>query len=112
MEKYPDFEFFNNERLQISANFVIGRLAAKYNGVIDSDVINCQYVNGSAIKIPKWILQMNGHKLEELYRSAFDEFRRYNHPGALYDIIFKKVLSHLPCFISSDLFDTYHKIHG
>lgn len=114
------FPSLTNEKLQFACNFVLERLQNNISQNLEdelfipisnrNDFITCHYVGGAEIILPKWILQTNGHTLQNIYKKTFREFGKYSHDNKLLEMVFRKVINLLPGFISVDILNTYKKI--
>jgi hypothetical protein len=152
-ETHVDFRSFENERLQIAANYVISKLemtAIKYVRVKHEDAksstelkvdsvqeisdlqksatyvseqvagtsedkfqvewVNCKYVGGQSIQIPKWYLHMKGHLIKPLLKETFHPLRRYKTEQDLKVAILDRVIDDLPTLIPNSILDVFQRI--
>jgi AAA15 family ATPase/GTPase len=62
-----------NSQLQKIADWVIGKVSAKYKGAssLASSSMEVKYYNNKTLRLPNWYLQMNGHELETKLKETF-----------------------------------------
>lgn len=107
-QTHLDFAVFDDSRLQGIADFVVGRVQQNLPNQIAIDNIECRYVGGRKIQIPKWYLTMQGHDLEGLVKNIFNGLNRFHREGDLKRAVIEKVLDDLrslvpDCFLKAFL---------
>lgn len=95
-----EYELIQSNQAQNAIDYIVGALAPKcLPESKDDDVKNCDYGYGQ-LKIPKWYLNYNGHKLKEKLLSVFSPLASIELAGPhtvdiiLIDIMAK--ISHIP----------------
>ncbi|MCT9014530.1 AAA family ATPase [Cupriavidus gilardii] len=99
-ENFSAFERMDNERLQVAVDCVVSRLCG-YCTANDPDRVDCSYVGGAVVKVPKHLLLMQGHDYERALKDAFPKLNAFNRGGdsALKMAVLEKVIDDLPQFV-------------
>ncbi len=63
----------------------------------DGTLVDCRYVGGFSVQVPKWYLEIPGHQLEERLLATYPEFNRYR--GRLKAEVIDKAFNDFPEFI-------------
>ncbi|MDF6480583.1 hypothetical protein NLO56_24465, partial [Escherichia coli] len=57
-ETHLDFARFDDSKLQGIANFVVGKVQQKLSAETAADSMECRYVGGKSIQVPRWYTAM------------------------------------------------------
>jgi len=106
-ENYTNFVAFDSARLQEVANFVVNKVKSYIfptveNETVEGDNLQCQYLGGQIINLPKWFLHTQGHDLETALKNAFQELKRFQKESHLKLEIITKVIDDVPSLIPYD----------
>ncbi len=111
-ETHLDFARFDNSKLQGIANFVVNKVQQKLPNGIAADSIECRYVGGRSIQVPRWYITMQGHDLEGLLKTVFGELNRFHREGDLKRAIIEKVLDDLRSLIPDCFLKAFSSIQA
>ena len=111
-ETHADFTRFSDDRLQGIADFVVGKVKQRLTSEVATDTIEYCYVGGSSICVPSWYMTMQGHDLEGLLKSTFDELKRFHREGDLKRAIISKVIDELRSLIPDCLLKLFSSIQA
>ena len=114
-ETYIDFAKFDNNRLQSIADFVVNKVETHISTTVNDEAdekLQCKYLNKQIIRLPKWFLKIQGHKLEENLKTAFPKLRQYINEPDLKLAILDKVIDDVPSLIPHDVVDLFKEIQG
>lgn len=98
-QTHLDFAGFDNGKLQGIADFVVSKVQQNLPNETAGDSVECRYVGGNSIQIPRWYITMQGHDLEGLLKAIFGELNRFHREGDLKRAIIEKVLDDLRSLI-------------
>ncbi|WP_287732373.1 AAA family ATPase [Microcystis sp. M090S1] len=102
-ETYVDFGTFDDTRLQQIADFIVEKVKPKIQSEVQDDCLLCQYLSGKTIKLPKWFLRIQGHKLEEILKELFPKLNKFKKEPELKLEIISKVIDDFPSLIPYDI---------
>ncbi len=110
-ETFIDLKNFNKERLQIVADYVIGKVSAIVNPTDNTSVV-VKLLNGIEINLPKWYLHHQGHTLEEQILKAFPQLNaiKKGKEETLKVEILNKVVDDIPNIISHDILEVLKSV--
>ncbi|ABC36976.1 AAA ATPase domain protein [Burkholderia thailandensis E264] len=111
-ETHADFTRFSDDRLQGIADFVVAKVKQRLTSEVATDTIECRYVGGNSIRVPSWYMTMQGHDLEGLLKSTFDELKRFHREGDLKRAIILKVIDELRSLIPDCLLKLFSSIQA
>ena len=112
-ETYIDFAKFDTSRLQQIADFLVKKVKPhlpQKSTDDKTDQIECKYVNGKTIKLPKFYLQTQGHQLEDSLKKTFPQLKRFKEEDKLKMEIIRKVIDDIPGLIPDDLLCVFKQI--
>lgn len=102
-ETYVDFGTFDDTRLQQIADFIVEKVKPKIQSEVQDDCLLCQYLSRKTIKLPKWFLRIQGHKLEEILKDLFPKLKKFKQEPELKLEIISKVIDDFPSLIPYDI---------
>lgn len=111
-ETHLDFARFDDSKLQGIANFVVGKVQQKLSAETAADSMECRYVGGKSIQVPRWYTAMQGHDLEGLLKTVFGDLNRFHREGDLKRAIIEKVLDDLRSLIPDCFLKTFSSIQA
>jgi hypothetical protein len=100
----------DGSRLQFAADFVINRLANTLPVQGDTHLVDCAYVGGHAVKQPLWLMNMQGHALEDALKQAFPALKRFHGEPDLKRAVLARVIDDLPTLIPACVLDVFKEI--
>jgi energy-coupling factor transporter ATP-binding protein EcfA2 len=109
-ETHTDFTRFGDGRLQGIADFVVSKVKQQLTSEVATDTIECRYVGGNSVRVPSWYMTMQGHDLEGLLKSTFDELKRFHREGDLKRAVILKVIDELRSLIPDCLLKLFSLI--
>jgi AAA domain, putative AbiEii toxin, Type IV TA system len=109
-ETYFHLPTFENNRLQIVANFMVDKLKKFKPENYQDETKICQYVNGKSVDLPSWFLEIQGHHLEDTLKSIFDELKKHKREADLKKAIINKIIDHIPLLIPMDFLSLFKEI--
>ncbi|MCA8164319.1 ATP-dependent nuclease [Burkholderia cepacia] len=109
-ETHTNFPQLQNNRLQGIANFVIDGVRNAITNNPSTDEIECRYVGGNLIRIPRWYMTTQGHELENLLKTRFPNLKQFHREGDLKRAVLSKVIDDLPSFIPDCILDIFSLI--
>jgi ABC-type multidrug transport system ATPase subunit len=112
-ETFIDLKNFDKYRLQMVADYVIGKVSVIVNPT-DSTLIAVKLLNQIEISIPKWYLHHQGHTLEEQILKAFPQLNsiKKGKEEALKLEILNKIVDDIPSILSHDILDVLKSVQG
>jgi AAA15 family ATPase/GTPase len=111
-ERYTDIEKFDNARLQVIVNFIVDKSGTILPVNSELDTLECKYVGGQVVKIPKWFLNIQGHELESGLKKLFPQLNRFRRDDELKLEILLKVVDDVPQLMSIDFIDLFREIQN
>lgn len=109
-ETYFDLPTFDNDRLQIAANFIVDNFEKFKPENSQDETKICEYINGKFVNLPLWFLEMQGHQLEDNLKKTFNELNQYRREADLKKAIIKKIIDHIPLLIPMDFISLFKEI--
>lgn len=109
-ETHSDFTRFSDSRLQDIANFVLNKVQQQLTSETATDSIECRYVGGNSIRVPRWYMTMQGHDLEGLLKTTFDGLKCFHREGDLKRAVILKVIDELRSLIPDCLLKLFSSI--
>ena len=110
-ETYVDFGTFDSSRLQEIADFVVDKVKEHVSlPISENDTLQCQYLSGKNINLPKWYLQTQGHQIEANLKETFHQLRRFQREPELKLEIITKVIDDIPSLIPEDIMLLFKQI--
>lgn len=109
-EKYTDFNKLDDAKLQMIADYVVDQVRTKAGNPTDGDILECEYVEGQKIRLPKWFLTIQGHLLESYIKEIWRPLNKYTREGELKIEIIEKVIDDLPELIPKEILLTLSSI--
>jgi len=110
-ETYVDIAKFDNDRLQVVANFIVSKVKNFSPPTSEEKNISCEYVGGQVISLPLWFLQIQGHELEKTLTDIFPKLRGLQKRQSQLKLeILRKVVDDIPTLIPKDLISLFEKI--
>ncbi|MEM7611099.1 MAG: AAA family ATPase [Pseudomonadota bacterium] len=103
-ESYIDAREFDSGRAQKLVDAVVVRLLPNANE-LERTVV--QYCGGATASVPKSLLLMRGHDLEELIKNTFPRLKQYTAESALKREVVLGIYAEMPGLIPSDLITTF-----
>jgi ABC-type branched-subunit amino acid transport system ATPase component len=103
---------FNNDRLQVVADFVVNKVRDVVLPTSEGDNILCQYIAGQSIKLPTWFLHVQGHDLEKKLKSIFPPLNKFQRESELKYEILHKIIDDIPVLISQDFVTLFQQIQS
>lgn len=77
----------------------------------DATLVSCGLVSGRAVRLPRWVLERQGHSLAEDWVSAFPELNQYGRDeNRLVKAVGSLVVPDVPELLSSDFADLFRTI--
>lgn len=73
-------------------------------------LIDCKYVGGQILKLPKWYLHLKGHELEANLKAIFPELNRFQREPDLKIEVIKKVIDDIPDLVAIDFLELFKEI--
>jgi AAA domain, putative AbiEii toxin, Type IV TA system len=107
---YFDLPTFDNDRLQIVANFIVDKFKKNKPENYQDETRICEYINKKSVKLPSWFLEMQGHQLEHNLKNTFNELNKYRREGDLKKAIINKIIDHIPLLIPMDFITLFKEI--
>lgn len=107
-EIYTDIRLFDNSRLQRVVDAVLRLL--EWSDM--SDLVECKYLNGRVVTIPRSFLMQDGHALETSLKVRFKQLGRFTKEPQLKQEILVKVLDDFRGFLSVDILETLRAIQA
>jgi energy-coupling factor transporter ATP-binding protein EcfA2 len=111
-ERYTDIEKFDNARLQVIVDFIIGKAATMLPADLGLGVLKCEYAGGQVVDIPKWFLNVRGHDLEKNFKELFPQLKRFRKDDELKLEILRKAVDDIPQLLSMDFIDLFREIQN
>lgn len=97
---------FTADVAQNIANEILVKLNVKIENTVD-----CEYVGGMKLQLPKEFLNTNGHELEDyIYQIKIPCLNSYNNPNALMSAVVKRVVKDYRDFLPKAVLDTILQI--
>lgn len=109
-ETYFDLPTFDNDRLQVAANFIVDKFEKFKPENSQDETKICEYINGKFVDLPSWFLEMQGHQLEDNLKKTFNELNQYRREADLKKAIIKKIIDHIPLLIPMDFISLFKEI--
>lgn len=115
-ETYVDIAKFDNDRLQVVANFIVSKVKEVKNfapPTSEEKNISCEYVGGQVISLPSWFLQIQGHELEKTLTDIFPQLKGLQRRQSQLKLeILGKVIDDIPTLIPKDLISLFNEINN
>jgi len=111
-DKYTDFANFNEAKLQAIADCIVKKVQSETKIPMNTDLKESEYICGLKIKLPAWLLLIQGHELESIFKKLFPELNRFKNEGDLKMEIINKVIDDMPEFIPKDLLNVLESIQN
>lgn len=92
------------------ASYVIKEVSNKLDINEDGITSTITYVGGLQISISNWILEMNGHALEESVKNTFHPLKRFRNENDLKSDIIRKVMTDFPQYVPYEFIDLFSSI--
>ena len=105
-----DLRNFENDRLQIVANFIVDRLKPFEPENSQAGTKVCEYSNGKAVNLPSWFLEIQGHQLEKNLQTTFSQLKKYQREADLKKAIISKIIDRIPSLIPMDFLLLFKQI--
>lgn len=102
-ETYVDFSKMDNERLQKAADFVVGKFTSQMDNSCGTETRSCSYIGGNEIDLPVWLLTLQGHKLEQILKTAFPALNAFHGEAGLKNAVLERVVDDLPSLIPTSI---------
>jgi ABC-type branched-subunit amino acid transport system ATPase component len=109
-ETYFDLPTFDNERLQVVANFILDKLKVLKLEDSKEETKICEYSNRKAVDLPLWFLEIQGHHLEDTLKNIFNGLKKYKREADLKKAIINKIIDHIPLLIPMDFISLFKEI--
>jgi len=95
-----------NSRLQHIADYIVYSVlpGTPSDGV---KKLKCEYLDGQFVFLPESFMLMQGHELEDLFKSKLDGLKRYHRTNDLKSNILKRVIDEFPSLIPRCLLDAF-----
>lgn len=91
------------------AAYVVGEIEKSLPDSIAAST-EVRYVGNFQIAMKRWILEMNGHELEEAIKNTFPPLQRFRSENDLKSDVIKKVVTDLPQFVPYDFIELFDSI--
>lgn len=111
-ERYIDIEKFDNARLQLIVDFIVNKTATLLPVDSELGAVECKYVGGQVVNIPKWFLNVQGHELESNFKKLFQQLNRFRKDDQLKLEILRKAVDDVPQLLSIDFIDLFQEIQN
>lgn len=105
-----DLRNFENDRLQVIANFIVDKLKPFKPENFQEVTRVCEYKNGKAVNIPSWLLEMQGHQLEINLKKTFSQLNKYQREADLKKEVINKIIDRIPSLIPMDFVSLFKEI--
>ena len=107
---YVHFAKLDNLQLQTIADFIVNKVRAYLQLQIKEELSLCEYVGGQTIHLPRWFLEIQGHRLETILKEIFPQLKRFQQEPQLKREILLKVIDDVPILIPKDFLLLFQKI--
>jgi hypothetical protein len=109
-ENYLSTAVFPSSRLQTMAQYMMDKLSAVENAVREGERVACRYVGGASIDISKGFLCLNGHTLEEAWKTAFPKLNSYHDNKGFCFAVLARIADEVPTLLSADFLQVFREI--
>jgi len=105
------FNRADQKRLQAVADHM---LSLTFHGANSTDkkTVVANLVGGQSICLPRWFVDMPGHKLAEVWLEAIPAFKRFRDEAGLRDAVVSFVVADVPQLLSRDFLDVMTALAG
>lgn len=114
MKEYSlrNFGQISNNDLQVIVNGMVQYCIELKQDDASEGNLQIGYLNGMIAEIPKWFIEVNGHKLEEFLQNKFLPIRRVEKRKSekLVNIILHNIMEDFPEFIPMEFLELFKKI--
>lgn len=111
-ETYIHMATFNNNRLQVIADFIVDQVRTYASVPTEESKKPCEYIGGQIINLPGWFLQIQGHQLEDMLKNIFKELKSFQQEDRLKREILSKVVDDVPQLLSKDFLALFSAIQN
>ena len=105
-----DLRNFENDQLQVIANFIVDKLKPFKPENSQELTKVCEYKNGKTVNIPSWLLEMQGHQLEINLKKTFSQLNKYQREADLKKEVINKIIDRIPSLIPMDFVSLFKEI--
>lgn len=112
-ELFSHFPNYSSERLQNIANLIFSEISSLgFFNTENSEMAECEYVNGRTISMPTYFLHTQGHELESSIKETFPMLKRFQGEGDLKYEVLRKVIDDIPELIPKDILLLFKELQG
>lgn len=94
---------------QTLAAFVTSKLAQSV-GKTDDRQAEVSYIGGMTISIARWVLEEQGHSLEDIIKNVFEPLKAFRKENELKNDLIRKVATDFPRFIPTDFSELFSSL--